>query len=295
MRVARFWSRDQDEVVNRAGERIQVVSRGWSDESIEAARAKAREIARRVAQRIANNPTSRNQYPYGDRPIPEPVIREFGEAARAMVTRNVYGALVLNTDDLMFVDIDREDAEADVGGDLTAGLQEALSGIFSLFGKQAPAAQIPKAPATVLDSIRGVVEKRGLSARVYRTAAGHRVLVTDRRFRAGDSETEALLNEFGADGMYMRLCRTQESFRARLTPKPWRCGHRKPPVAFPFETGEAVAAFEEWEQEYERQCQPHATCRFVASLGNGAVVPGFEELIEYHDRETKALSGQPLA
>jgi hypothetical protein len=37
----------------------------------------ARELARRVAERIAPDGTKAKQYGYGDRPLPEPVLREF--------------------------------------------------------------------------------------------------------------------------------------------------------------------------------------------------------------------------
>ncbi len=61
-----------------------------------------------IAERLISHPDQRNQYQYGDRPIPEPLIQQLD--ASSVVTRNVYGALVLNVDHLMFVDIDRESA-----------------------------------------------------------------------------------------------------------------------------------------------------------------------------------------
>jgi hypothetical protein len=297
MKLARYWTRGQGEVIDPSGERIRVVARGWSDESLEQARIRAGEIARRVAQRIISNPGQKNQYDYGDRPLPEPVIRQFN--ASAVVTRNSYGALVLNADNLMFIDVDKEDMQApsaaSTGGG--GGLEEVLSGIFSLFGKQAPAVPAPprQAPPTVLDTIRRVAERHSLSGRVYKTAAGHRVLITNTPFKAGTDATEKLLNEFGADRMYMRLCRVQESFRARLTPKPWRCDFRKPPVEFPFETARDEAAFREWEAEYNSRAADYATCRFLSAVGSGVVAPGLDELIRYHDQETRATSGLPLA
>jgi hypothetical protein len=294
MKLARYWTRGQGEAMDPNGERVRVVARGWSDESIDQARVRAAEIARRVAQRIVSHPGEKNQYDYGDRPLPEPVVREFGPAA--VVTRNGYGALVLNADHLMFIDVDKEDIQPPASGG-GGGIEEVLSGIFSLFGKQAPSipsAQPRQAPPTVLDSIRRVAERHSLSGRVYKTAAGHRVLIANARFRAGYNETETLLNEFGADRMYMRLCRVQESFRARLTPKPWRCDFHKPPVEFPFETPRDEAHYRRWEAEYNAKAARYATCRFLSPVGGGTVAPEFEELIRYHDQETKA-SGLALA
>jgi hypothetical protein len=321
MKTARYWSRDHAELTKNSGEQIRVVSRGWSDESVDRARAKAREIARRVAERIISHPGEKNQYGYGERPLPESVIREFARAnagPSAVVTRNAYGALVLNVDHMMFIDIDRQDRDEaghnGAGASATSGLAEleqaaaalglenVMSSIFSMFGggKQAapapPAAPMPKpAPQTVSDSIRRVAERLGLSGRVYQTAAGHRVIITNRRFEAGKDESESILNQFGADRVYMRLCRTQESFRARLTPKPWRVDFRKPPVDFPYETPRAEADIRRWEAEYNQKCGSYATCRFVTSVGEDNIDPAFADLIAYHDEQTKANSGKPLA
>jgi hypothetical protein len=227
---------------------------------MDAARDRAREIAQRVAQRITTNPAQAHQYQYGDRPLPEPVIREFD--ASAVVTRNVYGALILNADNLMFVDIDQEK---------------------------------PKPSQAILDRVRSVAERHDFSARVYKTAGGYRVLIGNTSFQAGSSETEMLLNEFGADPLYMRLCRIQESFRARLTPKPWRCRFHLPPFSFPFETPRAEAENFKWERAYDATASAYSTCSYVTAFGGVRIAPEFEDLVYYHDQETKANSNLPLA
>ena len=279
MKIARYWTRAEQSIGD-----IRVTARGWSDDSIESARAKAREIAHRVAERIAGGFGKAERYPYGDRPLPEPVIREFNGA---LVTRNSYGALVLNAARLMFVDVDgkrTEHAQPASGG-----------GFFSLlFGKPAPKTETPAADPAV-DAIKAVVSRHDLSARLYETAAGYRLMITNRPFQAGSNEVEALLGEFRSDPLYIRLCRMQESFRARLTPKPWRCGFYKPYVQYPFENPKDEAIFREWEHKYDAKSTPHATCRFMTALGPGAIAPEFPELIQYHDQETKASSGLRLA
>ena len=94
--------------------------------------------------------------------------------------------------------------------------------------------------------------------------------------------------------MYVRLCRMQESFRARLTPKPWRCGFYKPFVLFPFETPAQEADFRQWESKYNDKAAQYSTCRFLIAFGASAA-PEFASLVAYHDQETKASSGLPLA
>jgi hypothetical protein len=241
----------------------------------------ARDHAQKIAESIVSSQARGQHYGYGERPLPEPVLREFqphGDGPAAVVTRNAYGAVVLNTRDLMFVDIDREDKQA-------TGI---ASGIRSLFGGS-------RSTHTVLADIQSVAERNNLTGRVYNTAAGYRVLITNAAFQAGSNQTEDLLRQFGADPLYIRLCRMQESFRARLTPKPWRCGRQAPPGTFPFETPEEKSRFQDWEKEYNSAIEGYATCRYTASFGSSPMAAGFEELVRYHDQETRAASVLPLA
>ena len=283
MKFARYWTRADAEATDENGEPIRVRTRGWSDDSLESARTRALDIAQRVANRLAQGMNKSQQYTYGDRPLPEPQLRSFGDAA--VVTRNLYGALVLNTSHLMFVDIDSKHA-ADPGRSL-------LSGFSSLFRKSAPAA--PAAPDPMLDAMNQVVQRHALSARVYQTAAGYRLLITNTRFDAASPDAEALFREFGSDPLYIRLCKLQESFRARLTPKPWRCGYHAPLIEFPFEDPADEERFHQWEQKYNVKIAQFATCRFLTALGSNTVASEFDQLIYYHDQETKAQLSFPLA
>jgi hypothetical protein len=261
MKLARYWTRQTSQAVDRDGRSVQAVARGWSNESLVEAASVAREMAQRVAQRIASGETKSGHYLYGDRPLPEPVLHEFqggGWDPRAVITRNVYGALVMNTRDLMFIDVDREGNAA-------------------------------------LSEIQRVANASGVAARVYRTAAGYRVLITNFGFQAGNPQSEALMRQFGADPLYVRLCQMQQSFRARLTPKPWRCGLGAPSASFPFESPQEEARFREWDVRYGAATARYATCQYVASFPDARIEPAFEDLIQYHDQVSKATSQLPLA
>jgi hypothetical protein len=257
MKLARFWTKESGEAAGPNG-RINTVARGWSNQSIEDARQVARDLAQRVATRLASGETRSKQYLYGDRPLPEPIIREMADAA--VVTRNAYGSLVLNTRDLMFVDIDRQDQ---------------------------PAAAVP--------FIQRVADSNGLAARVYQTAAGYRALITSERIEAASPRSDTLLQQFAADPLYVRLCRMQESFRARLSAKPWRCGMPVPPVTFPFITTDEESRFRQWEAQYTPAAARYATCKYLTWIGPGRMDPSLEELIYFHDIETRASSTLPLA
>lgn len=268
---------------------VRAVARGWSNESPESAAAVGREIARRVAQRLASGDESGQRYLYGDRPLPEPILREYsgGFGPRAVITRNSYGSVVMNAADMMFVDIDREAPRHAPGGDL-------LSGVMSLFGKRSAKPAASSADPVVTD-IQRVAESNSLAVRVYKTAAGYRVLVINAAFQPATTQAEALLRQFDSDPLYIRLCQMQQSFRARLTPKPWRCGASKPPVSFPFESPQDEALFREWEASYNKASSGYATCRYLTMFGGARMPREFEDLINDHDRETKAMSELPLA
>ena len=268
MKLARFWTRQPGEAVGPGGQRIRVVSRGWSNDSKEAAAALARDMAGRVAERIASGRQPAREYQYGERPLPEPILRQFADGAggpRAVVTRNLYGALVLNTQDLMFVDIDRDSSRG------TGQAGDLVSSVMSLFGRKAAPAQPPGDP--VVADVQRVAERHGRAVRIYITAAGYRAIVTNIGFQSDNPQTEALLREFGADPLYIRLCKMQQSFRARLTPKPWRAGLGTPPVSFPFETPQEEGRFRSWEASYTATIARFATCKYVAHVGAGGIAP----------------------
>ncbi|HEU4323820.1 MAG TPA: hypothetical protein VFS21_11790, partial [Roseiflexaceae bacterium] len=91
------------------------------------------------------------------------------------------------------------------------------------------------------------------------------------------------------------LCQVQKSFRARLTPKPWRIGMENPPARFPYEDAGEEAAMRAWESRYEAASQGRATCRFVEEMGSGTEHPDITPLRSMHDERTRATSSLPLA
>jgi hypothetical protein len=287
MKFARFWSRQTGEATDHDGRRTSVVARGWSDDNLDAAAAMARTIAARVAEFVSLGQTKLQRYQYGDRPIPEPVLREFNDGAglRAAVTRNVYGALVLNTRDMMFVDVDVDPPNASAA--------TLLSGIASLFGKRSAPEPAPADP--IVERFRRVADAHGLSMRDYKTAGGYRGLVTSASFGPSDGSARALLDEFGTDTLYVRLCEKQNSFRARMTPKPWRIDLRPPAVAFPYETPQDQSRFDAWQAEYDAASAQFAVCEFVAEVGQLQSAGLFDDLIAFHDEQTKATTDLPLA
>ncbi|HTR51040.1 MAG TPA: hypothetical protein VMJ10_10070 [Kofleriaceae bacterium] len=249
MRFPRFWAR------GRSG---PATCWRWSDASREDAQQQADARAAELARLFASGKPF-DRYIYGDRPLREEVVYE---AASAVVTRNLYGALVLNTERAMFIDID--------------------------FGDNAARAPIAR------DALRAWAGRHPeLGVRVYRTAAGLRGLVATRTFDPASDEALALLREAGSDPLYVKLCKAQRSFRARLTPKPWRVGMRMPPVRWPFDDAASEQRFRSWQAEYERASQRHSACELVETLGPTTVHAELGPLVELHDQ--RACSGRALA
>ena len=106
-----------------------------------------------------------------------------------------------------------------------------------------------------------------LGVRVYRTAAGLRVLVTGAAAPPSSDRARELLTELASDPLYVELCATHDSYRARLTPKPFRVGEVALPVRWPFVDDAARERYEEWVSEYDGRSSGHAVCRLISASG----------------------------
>lgn len=219
----------------------------WSDISLAEAQrdADARAIE---LERLFASGERLDRYGYSDRPVREEVLEQHAGVA---ITRNVYGAQILNAEHAMFVDIDFADD--------------------------------PSREAPALAKLRTWATGHGLATRVYRTAAGLRALVTSQGFDPKADATGALLREVGCDPLYIRLCQVQASFRARLTAKPWRIAMRPPGVRWPFDVPEAAERFQTWLASYEAASQAVVACRFVEAIGPATVDPAIAPVLALHD------------
>ncbi len=279
MNFPKYWSR---------GEAKGFHAWGWSGENIALAQAKAIEVAGRVAKRFASGDLTRGgRYEYGDRPLREEVLREFrdeGGAVTAVITRNSYGCLVLNTARMMFVDVDLGEPPAS-GGFLN-----------QLFGsKKSVAAHESARQAVLARAGEWVQQNPGWGWRIYETRAGLRLMAIHRGYDPADRVCETVFEWLGADPLYRRLCHHQKCFRARLTPKSWRCGAAPVPGRWPWENERALQSFQEWERRYLASAAKFSTCHLIAELGSQTPAPEFHELIAAHDDVTGARNQSPLA
>jgi hypothetical protein len=171
-----------------------------------------------------------------------------------------------------------------------------LSDLFGqLLGrKKPPVADVNE--STVRKRVEDFVREHAeFSVRMYRTHSGMRLLMTHDVFTPKTPEVQACFTAVGADPLYVRLCAAQESFRARLTPKPWRCGLWNPMNSWPRETLEAQEHFAQWLDEYQKLQAGYATCRYLATIGDAPLHPEVETVLQVHDHLTRCQEALPLA
>lgn len=309
MIIPKFWGKAHAEARKPDGSRIPVSKWFWSEHSVADAEERARERLQGVISRIATGHPFPQRYAYaGDLPLREEVVREIDtgdDEHRAVITRNAYGALVLNTDAMMFVDIDLPEKSPEPGGPAPDVVKQMFGLVKSLFGGEKfteaakptpPAAEISPGDAVIKKVEAWVRRNPGWGFRIYRTASGFRLIATHQLFTPDDASTLRQMQELDCDPLYLKLCRSQKSFRARLTPKPWRVGLRAPVVKFPFETAGKKSEISRWVAEYESASEGYATCHFVKAIGNTERDDRIGDLIAVHDEISRSgRSDLPLA
>lgn len=267
----------------RAG---MVTAWGWSTQSADEALAVANERLANSLKAIRAGLPRDKRGSYGWAPPREETLQEVRDADGALiavVSRNRYGADVLGTDRLLIADVDLPAERPMV---------RSLRRLFG--GKKDPEADGPKARA--LRAIGDFAARHpNLGVRAYETFGGYRVLVTGSGLEPRSPDAAALFEQLGTDQIYVHLCRKYNTCRARLTPKPWRCGLRAPSTTWPPTSDEDARRASQWLSEYAATTAGFATCRLRGTFGPP---PRTDEaqLIELHDRATRVADTQlPLA
>jgi hypothetical protein len=286
MRIPPYWTKGHYSAEDVHGKKQKFSAWGWSFDSPEAAQEDGAARARRIFDYVTNQQKP-DTYDYLEHPLREEIVEsiENGSKQTAVITRNRYGALILNCVSVCFVDIDFPVPKP-------LGF---WAGIFSIFSSKKT--ETPE--DTQGDAIKQVTDWSGQnpnrSFRLYQTAAGLRLLFTDRTYDPVSSEVGDLFQTLGSDSLYQKLTLKQACFRARLTPKPWRCGCKRPPYDYPRESTEKEQIYARWLQTYESKSQAYGICRLIQTFGVDTQDEIIRDVIKKHDTYACSNSGKPLA
>jgi hypothetical protein len=326
MMIPQFWAEHRIQE-KRDGRQVTVRRWGWSDTSEAEARALAESRAKEAIARVWAGEDLRRREPletYGNgdgMPIREEVVRRF---PHAVITRNSYGSLCLNTPRVLFADVDatfRDPLRMPLGGCLLlvlAGIGVGIwlkslwigalvgigiPGLWSAINRRIRAGRRPRlaeeARAAGLEGIRAFAASHpDWHLRVYETPAGFRLLAMHDVFDPRGREASAALGAMNSDRRFVTLCALQNCFRARVSPKYWRIGYRPaeslPKSKWPFPP-EHLPRRRQWIEGYDRIAGGFASCRLLESLGSSRVHPEAEEVRKIHDELCRAVSTLPIA
>lgn len=273
---------------------------GWSFDNIDEARAQADEKAKRIFDRWKNGQTL-DRYEYGERHVCEEIVNriEIDGAEIAIITRNRYGALILNAANVMFIDVDFEvDANPATGDTIPPGDEmepkpvEKKAGFWKSLWPAVPRSDSPERRAERENEKRlritqWFASNPERSGRVYRTAKGFRVILTDRPISPTSDETRQIFQAMKADPLYQKLTERQESYRARLTPKPWRLEVGRLQVSvWPRERPQDQKKFNAWLKLYESESHEHEVCHLVEAIGSPTMSKEIAAVVNAHDALT---------
>ncbi|ENW08443.1 hypothetical protein [Acinetobacter beijerinckii] len=322
MIIPKYWAEAKTKTKFEA--RQYTIKRfGWSDASLEAAQQHAEQRVleaieqlktdqkiRRIDHKVAYNGA-------GGLPIREEIISQYDDV---IITRNSYGALCLNTPDVLFADIDFVTQPQSNSYFIIFFVLLASSGFGAFYFSSWFIFSIGFVLSLLLTSTiakrifkfqqkrKGTPEQLALEKirtfssnyptwhlRVYRTPNGYRILVMHQIFEPRGVQVQSFFKTIYADPYYDLMCQNQNCFRARISPKPWRIGvERLRQGIWPI-PNERLALRENWVREYQRKAEDYASCRFVEQFGSQMVHPKAKRVQSIHDQYCKSDSHLDIA
>lgn len=265
MKIYKYWTVEKRNIKIDGAEQ-EINCYGGSNISVEEARLRAREKAEKIQRKIAGE---RHVFDRYEAEIREEILQMIDD--RSAITRNRYGAQVLNTESLMILDIDKP---------------KATGGLFKKKDTRPPKDQIFE----MVRNLAASAKYKDYGFRTYETYQGARVIVMGNSFDPRNSETRKMMDEFNCDPLYTTLCNKQGCFRARLTPKPYRMKMRPYKVNFPRE--DIDTEFQRWLADYESESRNFSVCKFIEQVGASHYV---DKVIQLHDEVTGVGYPQRLA
>lgn len=313
MKIPRYWKQvfrhvegvsfHEDHFKAKDDNSADIFAWGYSDISEKDAEVQAEARVDQIVEALASDRDENFYYPLNV--LHEDILEELGSEGeeKALVTRNRYFSQILNTDKMMFVDIDVRTWDI-----RPAGFWQRLFGKASQVEARNKIEIEKRYNDALIKAENYVAGDPEAGFLVYRTYAGFRLIASHKTFDPVSEETQQIFDALGTDPLYQKLCKAQECFRARLTPKFWRLNKELgiyPSIKFRVTPSmisnwtddheRRVRNYDEWIDSYEKQHIGNATCQFVKHIGNQKIVQELEPLINYHDQVTQSNSDKPLA
>ncbi|OUS03877.1 hypothetical protein A9Q81_06420 [Gammaproteobacteria bacterium 42_54_T18] len=312
MIVPKYWSESKTKKIAN-GQQFTIKRFGWSDENELDAKKHAdsrlseavKTLEKEGDVRRIDHKTSYNGAE--GIPIREEVISTHQDV---VISRNSYGALCLNTPDVLFADIDFEHNASFTVSVIAFVLLSSLAPvaawiymswvplvvgvIIALILTPILAGLINKViqwfnggpEEKALEQIKRVSsENAELHLRLYRTPMGYRVLLMNDTYSPASDAAINLLKDLQSDNIYIQMCKNQDCFRARVSPKPWRIGvdRLKPnPGVWPIKA-ERLRERMRWVGTYEKKARSYSSCHYVLDLGSDKVHKKAEFVRKIHD------------
>ena len=331
MIIPQYWV-EEKKTRRQNGRQLTFSRFGWSDLSSEDAKDVAQQrISEAFKEYDAGEyPVKREErvaYNGSDGvPIREEVIKKYEDV---IISRNPYGAMCLNTPDVLFADIDYsiEQSPLELWGIAICACLISFSFIsyllfsipveflalsfffvffFFLFVRIFSNGESYKSKADqkmlAMETIEGFSNSHPeWHIRVYSTPAGLRMLAMHDIFTV--DEAMEFFSVLGADYRYMNMCRIQDCFRARISPKPWRIGLNDDDVRIHPQGVAGLWPVDEkhlsernnWIRKYENQCEAFASCHYEKSFGSKVTHPKPEKVRKIHDKYCKVHSNLQIA
>jgi len=344
MIIPDFWD-EYKETRKILGKKKITVSRfGWSDTNQSDARVHAEKRVDEAFQQLADGSDierreQRVSYNGSDGvPIREEIIQFHGDA---VLSRNIYGSLCLNTPDVVFADIDFGENYQNVIGPLfpwllfVGGLMHYFftPNLIYNFSWNVLGYELQYVFVKYLNDINSGLLISGMSLviviyilnarsnmddeqflketytyhinliqdfsknypdwnlRVYRTPAGLRIMVMHDVYQPNDPIVEDFFESLNTDYVYAMMCKRQNCFRARVSPKPWRIGLEGEYVnlkggVWPIAQNR-MQERKDWVSRYDKMAENFASCRFEKNIGSNMVHDKCEKLRLVHDHYCK--------
>ena len=264
MKYFKFWTKESVKItVDGEVKEIHLIvgSNESKADAAECAKMRAKIIETRIAGKSAHE-----EYEVA---IKEHVADIMDE--KNVITVNRYGAEVLNTSQYTILDLDEYPVD-----------------FLDLFK---PIRKLPKKERIVAKFHQKLAKypELGSDFRIYETAKGVRIIGKKYVDPVG-AGFFSLMKPFRVDWIYQMMCRKQECYRARLTPKPFRI-HMKPiRIKSPLDC--ETEAYLQWAKDYNYRSTAFSVVKLLETIGSDF---SRDPVIRRHDEKCRMIYGNKLA